>query len=305
MAETKKQIPELPSEGALQDSDLFVARQIGDVKVLLGSIKAYILGAIARLKLADGDGSDLSLESLDGNSGINFENSGSSDKMTLVSAGTDLIELETDAGGQRIKVNSEVIGRSDQFDASGGAGFTFDTAATQGFGYDSGDDDFFIGSFTGARRMILEVVDNLNSTSINTPLSANMGRILDLSLDAKVNVIDVQDNLTSTSVSNPLSANQGKVINDKVSNIDGSTLLTDTDDLSSLPSGLYTYDTNTLNHPVDGSGVSPNEGVIQWYWNNGGLAHAYKTDFGGPVATTKRRRTFADDGQGWGNWSDL
>ncbi len=60
----------------------------------------------------------------------------------------------------------------------------------------------------------VEIVDNLESTSADSALSANQGRILDEKIDsAKVEVIN---NLESTNTDTALSAYQGKVLDEKI-----------------------------------------------------------------------------------------
>ena len=76
---------------------------------------------------------------------------------------------------------------------------------------------------------ISDVKDNLTSTDINKPLSANQGKQLQ---DNKVNISDIEDNLTSTDTNKPLSANQGKILNDTKANkvaspTDGNLIKTD------------------------------------------------------------------------------
>jgi len=62
------------------------------------------------------------------------------------------------------------------------------------------------------------VVDNLESTDSDRPLSANQGKNLqDNKEDADSTILkegDVEDNLNSTSTTKPLSANQGKILQD-------------------------------------------------------------------------------------------
>lgn len=67
------------------------------------------------------------------------------------------------------------------------------------------------GTSTGGdgQTVVSTVVDNLNSTSTSSALSANQGRVLNNKIPAVV------DNLTSTSTSSALSANQGKVLDEK------------------------------------------------------------------------------------------
>ena len=223
MAETKKQIPELPDADPLADTDLFVARQVGDVKVLLGTIKDYILATISKLTLSDGTASDPSLGSETGAiRGLNMTTSGGTSKVAIVSGGDEIIEVVNNTGNMTVEINAVIKAEVDQIDAGGGPAYAF-KGISEGFGYDTSDNQFFVGSFTGTRRMICEVEDNLNSTSINTPLSANMGRLLDLSLDSTNLVVDlkldktsVTDNTLSTSPTDALSANQGKLLNDAV-----------------------------------------------------------------------------------------
>lgn len=57
-----------------------------------------------------------------------------------------------------------------------------------------------------------DIVDNLTSTEIDKPLSANQGKVLKDLVDTKLNVSDVIDNLTSDDIDKPLSASQGKIL---------------------------------------------------------------------------------------------
>ena len=56
-----------------------------------------------------------------------------------------------------------------------------------------------------------DVVDNLTSTDVDKPLSANQGKALK---DSQVSVGDIVNNLTSTATDRPLSAAQGKILQD-------------------------------------------------------------------------------------------
>jgi hypothetical protein len=74
---------------------------------------------------------------------------------------------------------------------------------------------------------ISDVINNLSSTEIAKPLSANQGKVLN---DNKVNVSDVINTLVSTETAKPLSAAQGKVLQDgKVNISDVKNNLTSTD----------------------------------------------------------------------------
>lgn len=63
------------------------------------------------------------------------------------------------------------------------------------------------------------VVDNLDSTSTTSALSANQGRVLKGLVDGKLAKSDVVNSLSDTSTTKALSAAQGKALNDKVSAI--------------------------------------------------------------------------------------
>ena len=56
-----------------------------------------------------------------------------------------------------------------------------------------------------------DVVDNLTSTDVDKPLSANQGKALK---DSQVSVGDIVNNLTSTATDRPLAAAQGKTLQD-------------------------------------------------------------------------------------------
>ena len=62
----------------------------------------------------------------------------------------------------------------------------------------------------------MDIIDDLTSSSITNPLSANMGRILKQYIDLKVNTSDIIDTVKSDSNIYPLSARQGKILNDKI-----------------------------------------------------------------------------------------
>lgn len=64
-------------------------------------------------------------------------------------------------------------------------------------------------------RAIINVIDNLESTSLTDALSANQGRVLKEMIDDVSNV-EVVNNLTSTSATAALSAKQGKILNEKI-----------------------------------------------------------------------------------------
>lgn len=63
------------------------------------------------------------------------------------------------------------------------------------------------------------VVDNLDSTSTTSALSANQGRVLKGLVDGKLAKSDVVNNLTTTDTSKALSAAQGKALNDRISGL--------------------------------------------------------------------------------------
>lgn len=63
------------------------------------------------------------------------------------------------------------------------------------------------------------VVDNLDSTSTTSALSANQGRVLKGLVDGKLSKADVVNSLSDTSTAKALSAAQGKALNDKISAI--------------------------------------------------------------------------------------
>ena len=62
----------------------------------------------------------------------------------------------------------------------------------------------------------MDIIDDLTSSSITNPLSANMGRILKQYIDLKVNTSDIIDTVKSDSNIYPLSARQGKILNDRL-----------------------------------------------------------------------------------------
>lgn len=79
-----------------------------------------------------------------------------------------------------------------------------------------GDDPNFATTITNSiatKVAISAIVDNLNSTVVNVPLSAKQGNVLNL---AKIAISAIINNLTSTSTTAPLSAAQGKVLKDLV-----------------------------------------------------------------------------------------
>ena len=61
------------------------------------------------------------------------------------------------------------------------------------------------------------VVDNLDSTSTTSALSANQGRVLKGLVDGKLSKADVVNSLSDASTTKALSAAQGKALNDKIS----------------------------------------------------------------------------------------
>lgn len=103
-----------------------------------------------------------------------------------------------------------------------------------------------------------DVIDNLLSTSIEDSLSANMGRVLNESINNvrsninavansvaaieinKVNINDIINNLTSTDPDKPLSSNQGKILNDKIES-HNSTLTTLSDTLDNTVNNLSEF----------------------------------------------------------------
>lgn len=103
-----------------------------------------------------------------------------------------------------------------------------------------------------------DVIDNLLSTSIEDSLSANMGRVLNESINNvrsninavansvaaieinKVNINDIINNLTSTDLDKPLSSNQGKILNDKIES-HNSTLTTLSDTLDNTVNNLSEF----------------------------------------------------------------
>lgn len=58
---------------------------------------------------------------------------------------------------------------------------------------------------------VADIQDNLVNTSVDKPLSANQGKVLN---ETKINYTDVKNNLTSTDTNKPLSAAQGKSLNE-------------------------------------------------------------------------------------------
>ena len=67
-------------------------------------------------------------------------------------------------------------------------------------------------------RALINVVDNLESTSTTDALSANQGRELKEMIDG-VGGVEVVDNLTSTNTTSALSANQGRILNNKIASL--------------------------------------------------------------------------------------
>lgn len=63
------------------------------------------------------------------------------------------------------------------------------------------------------------VVDNLNSTSTTSALSANQGRVLKGLVDGKLAKSDVVNSLSDTSTTKALSAAQGKALNDRINGL--------------------------------------------------------------------------------------
>lgn len=59
---------------------------------------------------------------------------------------------------------------------------------------------------------ISDIIDNVTSTDVDKPLSANQGRVLKALADTKVSISSIVDSLASTATNQPLSAKQGAVI---------------------------------------------------------------------------------------------
>lgn len=91
---------------------------------------------------------------------------------------------------------------------------------------------------TGAGLTTGDVIDNLDSSYVNKPLSAYQGRVLNEKI-INSPAFNVVNTLTSSSVDMPLSANQGRILNNKFSNYASIGL---TGNLSEL----NTYDTTSL-----------------------------------------------------------
>ena len=82
-----------------------------------------------------------------------------------------------------------------------------------------GCNDTYLASDNSPTDFVLythHVVDDLLSPEINSPLSANQGKVLKDLVDKKVNITDIADDLTTNDGNKPLSANQGVVLNDKI-----------------------------------------------------------------------------------------
>lgn len=94
-------------------------------------------------------------------------------------------------------------------------------------------------------RSIINIIDNLESTSQTDALSANQGRVLKGLID-DVDNISVVNNLTSTSSTDALSANQGKILNDKITSLDDE-VSAGTWKTLTLASGISEY--NATNFP--------------------------------------------------------
>lgn len=128
-----------------------------------------------------------------------------------------------------------------------------------------------------------DIIDDLISTDINKPLSANQGKILN---EKKVNISDVQDNLTSTDINKPLSANQGRVLNGKIDTLIESNSNTN-GYYTKYPDGtLICYGIRTITIASDGAAVIPfptpflnNDTVIPTY-------NLFETGVGRTVHTT-------------------
>lgn len=116
-------------------------------------------------------------------------------------------------------------------------------------------------------RAIINVIDNLESTSITDALSANQGRVLKEMIE-DTSGVNVVNNLTSTSTTDALSAYQGKVLNEKIVDVSPTTWST-----LELASGITQY--NSTNFPcrfkkqgkivfVEGAvtGISSSSGVL-------------------------------------------
>lgn len=95
----------------------------------------------------------------------------------------------------------------------------------------------------------MDIIDDLTSTSISNPLSANMGRILKQFIDLKVNTSDIVDTVKSDSNIYPLSARQGKILNEKIISLEDNKVNV-SDIIDSLESSL-------LNKPL-----SANQGKV-------------------------------------------
>lgn len=94
-------------------------------------------------------------------------------------------------------------------------------------------------------RAIINIVDNLESTSVTDALSANQGRVLKELID-DVSSVNVVNNLTSTSTTDALSAYQGKLLNEKITTLDDE-VSAETWKALPLASGISEY--NTSNFP--------------------------------------------------------
>lgn len=94
-----------------------------------------------------------------------------------------------------------------------------------------------------SERAIVNIIDNLDSTSTTDALSANQGRVLK-GMIGSASSVSVINNLTSTSQTAALSANQGRVLKGLIDNIGSNvTKLTGTSSkpivLNTLSTGVY------------------------------------------------------------------
>jgi len=121
------------------------------------------------------------------------------------------------------------------------------------------------------------VVDNLESTDSDRPLSANQGKNLqDNKEDADSTILkegDVEDSLNSTSTTKPLSANQGKQLNDDKASLSalGSMSEQDSDDvditggtavLSELTSPVYYFGSRNALFSINANNLDANPTLI-------------------------------------------
>ena len=95
-----------------------------------------------------------------------------------------------------------------------------------------------------------EIVDDLDHTDSNIPLSANQGNILNQKVTAletnKVNISDIVDSLDSTESNKPLSSKQGNILNNKIDSVNNKV-----DDLNTSTTTEFTNVNTLIQHLTD------------------------------------------------------